>query len=366
EALAQSEAQFRQIANGMPQLAWITQANGQHEWFNARWYEYTGRPRGPEIDLDWVQYLHPDDRDRTLSKWRQVLASGEVFHTEYQCRRHDGEWRWFLASALPLRNADGSIVRWFGTCTDIHDHKNVEEELRQANQELEEFAYVAAHDLQEPLRKVSMYTQLLLSERDSATPETLAEFSGFIQSGVARMQTLIQDLLQYSRTIHHSVEQDSQAADLNQALAEAMAILDHSQDSQLQHSIQADPLPQVRADQGQMTLLFQNLLSNALKYRREEVPPQIRIEAHKDGGDWVVSVRDNGIGFAPEYQTRIFGLFKRLYKDEYPGTGLGLAICKRIVERYQGHIWASSEGEGHGATFQFRLPEVMEPEQRPG
>jgi light-regulated signal transduction histidine kinase (bacteriophytochrome) len=172
------------------------------------------------------------------------------------------------------------------------------------------------------------------------------------------MEALIHDLLTFSRTVHAD-DMPIGTADLSTSLSEALSVLK----SLIQSSgavIHAGSLPTVRADQAQMAHVFQNLVGNALKYRKQEVPAQVDIGAVRDGAQWIISVRDNGIGFEPLYAERIFGLFKRLHKDEYPGTGLGLAICKRIVERYGGRIWA--EGRlGEGATFRFSLPQAERP-----
>ena len=168
------------------------------------------------------------------------------------------------------------------------------------------------------------------------------------------MEALIRDLLTYSQTVHDKGEPGS--ANLQESFREAAVDLQ----SRIQESgavLYVSKLPTVRGDTQQLTHVFQNLLSNAIKYRQADLPVVIHISAERDGGNWVISIRDNGIGFEPEYQERIFGLFRRLHKHEYPGTGLGLAICKRIVERYGGRIWATSELE-KGATFFFSLPAV--------
>jgi light-regulated signal transduction histidine kinase (bacteriophytochrome) len=222
---------------------------------------------------------------------------------------------------------------------------------------LEEFAYVASHDLQEPLRMVNIYTQLILKNPEGEK-EKLAIYSQFVQEGVKRMEALIQDLLAFSRTVH-SEDLPIGNAELSASFTEAMSVL-KSRIDEVGAVIQASTLPAVRGDASQFTHVFQNVLSNALKYRKKDIPPEIQVSATQDGDRWIISVQDNGIGFEPKYAERIFGLFKRLHKDEYAGTGLGLAICKRIVERYGGRMWAESR-LGSGATFYFSLPCAGEP-----
>jgi signal transduction histidine kinase len=243
----------------------------------------------------------------------------------------------------------------------LHERHTIEremqrrnEELTKANRELEEFAYVSSHDLKEPLRMVNIYTQLLL--RDYVIEEKRAQqYAAFINEGVNRMEKLLHDLLTYSRTVYAEGESE-EAADLSKSLLQALATLDGRIEESNAEIVCAE-LPRVTGDESQLAQVFQNLVSNALKYRRSDVPPKITISAELQGGEWVIAVSDNGIGFDPRYAERIFGLFKRLHKDEYPGTGLGLTICQRIVERYGGRIWAEGK-PGAGATFYFALPEA--------
>jgi len=200
---------------------------------------------------------------------------------------------------------------------------------------------------------VNIYTQIILQDL-GGDPAKLGQYAGFVQQGVTRMEALIHDLLTFSRAVH-TEELPIGTADLAESFREALSVLrNRIEDSGC--VITAEFLPQVSGDVSQMAHVFQNLLSNALKYRKQETPPRIHIAARRNGSDWIISVRDNGIGFQPQYAERIFGLFKRLHKDEYPGTGLGLAICKRIVERYGGRIWAEGT-PGVGATFHFSLPD---------
>ena len=200
---------------------------------------------------------------------------------------------------------------------------------------------------------VNIYTQLILK---NIGPEKtkVGPYADFVQQGVTRMEVLIHDLLTFSRTVH-AEELHVGSADLSVSMAEALSVLKNRIEETGATVTLAEPLPTVRGDASQMAHVFQNLLSNALKYRQAEVRPEIHVGAERDGGNWIISVRDNGIGFDPKYAERIFGLFKRLHKEDYPGTGLGLAICKRIVERYGGRIWAEGR-PGAGATFRFSLP----------
>jgi light-regulated signal transduction histidine kinase (bacteriophytochrome) len=310
------------------------------------------------LDLRWLdRVIHPEDRERTLEHWLGAVAGRHRYDIEYRIRAANGTYRWFQTRGVPLRNTHGAIVKWFGTCTDIDDLKKADDALRTANRELEEFAYVASHDLQEPLRMINIYTQLLV-RRHAGDDAQAQHYASIVHRGVNRMETLIQDLLTFSRTIH-TEDSDARQADLAAALAEAISVLQDRIDK-TGALICAPPLPVVYGNAGQLALVFQNLLANALKYQSNGTRPEINIAAHRDGTNWIIAVRDNGIGFEPRYAERIFGLFKRLHTEQYPGTGLGLAICRRIVERYKGRIWAEST-PGSGSTFYFSLPQPEEP-----
>jgi PAS domain S-box-containing protein len=299
----------------------------------------------------------PELSQTALDAFHRVLDSGEPFIASevliaYDSKR-DGtlENHWFNVAYSPLRDFAGQVTGVIAVLADVTAQVMARQELEQANRQLEEFTYVASHDLQEPLRIVTIYAQLMLRQAGEQD-EKLATYSGFVRQGVSRMEALLDDLLTFSRAVHSDTQPDAKA-DLAEALRQAMASLT----GEIEESgavITADPLPVVRGDLEQMTVLFQNLLSNALKYRKKNVTPRIDVQAEQMTGQWVISVRDNGIGFEQQYAKRIFGLFKRLHKEEYPGTGLGLAICQRIVARYGGRIWAESSPNA-GACFRFSL-----------
>lgn len=226
------------------------------------------------------------------------------------------------------------------------------EELARSNAELEQFAYVASHDLQEPLRMVASYTQLLARRYGGKLGTEADEFIGFAVDGAKRMQQLIQDLLSYSR-----VTTKGKALDLMPAEAACNLALGNLQETikDSNAKVCVGPLPEVLADASQLTQLFQNLIGNAVKYRNER-KPEIQVAAKSNRDHWVFSVQDNGIGIEPQYFERIFQMFQRLHtRKDYSGTGIGLAVCRKIVERHGGRIWVESQ-PGQGSTFLFTIP----------
>jgi two-component system CheB/CheR fusion protein len=280
---------------------------------------------------------------------------------------HDDRGRWYLARVLPYRSTEDRIDGIVITFIDIDTRKlsaqalrGSEERLRvsneallRANADLKHFSYAVSHDMQEPLRMVMGYTQLLARDYRDALDARGVEYVDNAVVGARRMETLLSDLREYW-SVDEPRTNELQRVDCNAALDRALALLSQPvADSGAE--ITRDPLPPVLADEYALVLLFQNLVSNAIKYRQQETVPRIRVSAERNGSIWTFSVIDNGIGIEPQALEAIFAPFKRLHGKEYPGTGLGLAMCQKIVERYQGRIWAEST-PGQGSNFHFTLP----------
>jgi signal transduction histidine kinase len=225
-------------------------------------------------------------------------------------------------------------------------------ELSRMNEELRQFAYVASHDLQEPLRTVASYAQLLARRYRGKLDKDADEFIEYMVGGVTRMHTLLNDMLAYSR-VTESKDRPLAPANLNAVVQSAIMNLDLTI-SENHADVHVDALPTVPGDEIQLTQVFQNLISNAIKYKADE-PPRVSITSSEGVDEWVISISDNGIGIDPQYADRIFGIFKRLHGRELPGTGMGLAICKRIIERHNGRIWVEPNSD-QGSKFCFTLP----------
>ncbi|HEX4748671.1 MAG TPA: PAS domain S-box protein [Bryobacteraceae bacterium] len=353
-ALFDNEERFRTLANNISQLAWMADQTGSVVWYNERWFQYTGSTLAELGGEGWRNYLHPEHTERVVARRQQCFDTGEIWEDTFLLRGKDGQFRWFLAKAMPIHNNSGNVVRWFGTATDITEQKQIETALQRSNEDLRQFAYIASHDLQEPLRNVCIYAQMLARSftNGDLTPER-AKYIDVVTSGAKRMEALISDLLAYSRlTGTEDLEMPNVAMEsvLETAMEDLRTVIEESK----ARIIYGD-LPVVRASAAHLAQVMQNLLGNAIKYRKPDAAPEIIVRAEQQVDRWIFSVADNGRGFEPEYGENVFGIFKRLHGQEIPGTGIGLAICKTIVERHGGKIWAEGR-PGVGATFWFTLP----------
>jgi PAS domain S-box-containing protein len=341
-------------------------------WKRMLGYEADELPTRPET---WQELIFPEDLSVVMHHFEQhVQSRGQIpYYNEVRYRHKDGSTVWLICSGRVIEWDDaGNPLRMIGCHIDISDRKAIEAQLQQLNQELnrsnqdlEQFAYIASHDLQEPLRAIISYSQLLAENYGAVLSEPLAQESlSFIIDGGQRMRQLIQDLLAYSRIGSQTL--DRRSVDMNHSLAEILQNL-QVQITESQATITSDHLPILYADRTQLIQLLQNLINNALKFRRV-TPPQIHIgtmilaptvntasQKPSSPEHYVIFVRDNGIGIKPQYLEQIFDIFRRLHtRQQFPGTGIGLAICKKIVERHGGEMWATSEW-GEGSTFFFTL-----------
>lgn len=272
----------------------------------------------------------------------------------------DGQCHMVSVTSSLLKNKAGDPIGIIGLGRDITQRTMIErelekkaEELKRSNEELQRFAYVASHDLQEPLRTVSSFVGLLEREATGNLNEKEMTYLRFIREGSKRMQYLIQDLLEYSRV--ETSAKDFAEVDMNEVVNKALLSLEYSI-KESQAKVTVDELPIIFGDQTQMVQLFQNLMGNAIKFRRPGEPPRLEVSSVTNTKEHIFSVRDNGIGIAPEHANMLFKMFSRLHtNDEYPGTGIGLAIAKKIVERHGGRIWVESDGIS-GSNFSFTIP----------
>jgi PAS domain S-box-containing protein len=361
QLLRESEKRFRgtfeQAAVGIAHVG----PDGTWLRVNQRLCDIVGYGREELLLMTFQDITHPDDLDADLAQVRQVL-DGQIktYTLDKRYRRKDRSEVWIALTVALVRDDAGSPEYFISVVEDITERKRAEEqlhrrteELARSNHDLEQFAYVASHDLQEPLRAVSGSLQLLSRRYEGQLDAKANEFIGHAVDGAIRMDTLIKDLLTYSRV--GRLDDPRQPTSCDEALDSALKNLSAAI-REAGAQVSRSPLPTVRAIAAQLTLLFQNLIGNAIKFRREGTAPNIQVGVEARDGEWCFRVEDNGIGIDPQYFERIFAIFQRLHtRREYPGTGIGLALCRRIVERHGGRIWVESE-PGMGTRFFFTVP----------
>ncbi|HEX3317370.1 MAG TPA: ATP-binding protein [Solirubrobacteraceae bacterium] len=323
---------------------------------NEAWERTLGWTEQELRAVPYAEFIHPDDRERTAAEAMALASPGHATRGfEIRLRRRDGVYRRFRFSAVG--DPDRALIH--AVAKDVTYEGQLEErakELERSNQELERFAYVASHDLSEPLRMISGFASLLESRYGGQLDADADEFIRYIVDSVGRMQELIRDLLRYSRAGRE--EPRSDPVDMGVLVTHVLEGLQTAIDES-GAAIRVEGLPTVRGDASQLQQLVQNLVANALKFTRD-ASPVIRISAERDGTAWRFAVADEGIGIAPQDADSVFQVFRRLHgPDDYPGTGVGLAICRTIVERHGGRIWVEP-GEERGSVFRFTLPAMQQ------
>ena len=378
-------------------MIWTANPKGEVTFFNRRWDEYTGQPLAKSNVVGWSDVVHADDAERLRVQWQLAVTSQpERFSDEFRLRRASaGEYRWMLSTAVPLRDRFGDVSEWVGSIHDIDDQKRqsetlermvrnrtaalVEEieerkrveqqvraiaaELERSNGELEQFAYIASHDLQEPLRKIQAFGDRLRTRYRVDLPEAGKEYVERMLTSASRMRRLIDDLLSFSRVTTQA--RVFRPVDLAKLVNEVIVDLEERLE-QTGAKVIVGELPTIDADATQMSRLFQNLIANGVKFHRTGVQPVVEVRAELIEGPLPgpsdepttacrITVRDNGIGFDEKYLDRIFQVFQRLHgRNAYEGTGVGLAICRKIVERHGAMITARSRIEK--VLFEVILP----------
>ena len=385
QILMKSEEKFRLLADSMPQHVWTSDSLGNINYFNKSVYSYSGLAIEDIEKNGWLQIVHPDDVEENIKVWVDAIITGKDFLLEHRFRRHDGQYRWQLSRAIPQKDEEGNIQMWVGTSTDIQDQKNftnkLEKEVHERTAELEQknkdlinmnielqsFAYISSHDLQEPLRKIQTFASRLSDLDEQNISAKAKTYLGRIEVSAKRMQTLIQDLLTYSRT--NSADRVFVKVSLDEIAEEVIS--DFSERIEESNAvINLNPLGEATVIPFQFRQLLHNLIGNALKFSKKNENPYVEIKANRIRGYEIknpvdypdkmyyhLTISDNGIGFADEFKERIFEVFQRLNTEsEFSGTGIGLAIVKKIVENHKGIIRAYSQKD-KGATFEVYLPE---------
>lgn len=384
QQLLEREEKFRLLADSMPQHVWTSDPEGNLNYFNQSVFDYSGLTPEKIIEDGWLQIVHPDDWEENIKQWNDAVRTGNDFLIEHRFRKYNGEYRWQLSRAIPQKDVDGNIKMWVGSSTDIQEQKmfttelenmvqlrtnELEEkniDLEKINKELQSFVYISSHDLQEPLRKIQTFSSRILETEYNILSDRAKKYFTRMQKSAYRMQNLIQDLIAYSRTNVQEIKFEivdllDVIDDLKEALSEELE--ENKVTFKLHDMCEIEVIPV------QFKQVMHNLISNSIKFSKTNQPIVININCEKIEAKklnlpslsdyenfYHISYSDNGIGFEPEYNEKIFEVFQRLHsKDDYSGTGIGLAIVKKIIENHEGAIIASGN-LNQGASFDIYIP----------
>jgi len=382
QEIANNIAQKKFLAESMPLTVWTTDSNGEVDFVNRQFEMYTGLSYDDALDGGWRKMVHPDDISSLDSLWQESMEYGSDFQQEVRLRLFTGEYHWNILRAKAQKDKSGNVDTWVVTTIDINDQKQqhdilekkVDERTRElvkmnhaleiSNNDLQQFASVASHDLQEPLRKIHLYANLI-NDRHGVHLDGAATYLHKILQSSSRMKSIINNIMSYSKLSAENVE--FQPTDINEMIGELLEDLEISINER-NASVYVSRFPIIDTIPGQIRQVFQNIIGNALKFAKPDVTPQISITAvrvdrmslgaapHPKGDFCCIAIKDNGIGFDARFAESIFLLFHRLHsKDAYEGTGIGLAIAKKIIEKHHGLISAVSK-ENQGSTFTLILP----------
>ena len=359
--LRQTVGKYHMIANALPQMVWGTQPNGDHDYYNQQWYDYTGIAVGSADGEGWRALFHPDDHALATKKWHHSLATGELYELEYRLRNHAGQYRWMLGRAQPVRNAHGAIIRWMGTCTDIHEQKLTKESLQQSDRLKDEFLAMLAHELRNPLAPITTAADLL--SRSTLDEEGVWQLSQVIARQARHMTRLIDDLLDASRVTRGQVSLDKMPVDMNSIAAEALEQIRPLLEAKAHHlDIRLPPEPSmVLGDRLRLVQVLVNVLGNAIRYTASGGRIALEMAAHD--GQLRLCVQDNGIGMSGELIEMAFELFtqgERSSDRSQGGLGIGLALVRSLTHLHGGTVAVHSAGVGLGSRVTILLPSLMQ------
>lgn len=379
EQIAADERRLRQLAESMPQIVWTARPDGFKDYFNRRWYEFTGLPEIYEGEPSWLSALHPDDAPSYLEHWHEALRTGEAHQSAHRLKGRNGVYRWHLGRVVPVHDEAGRIVRWFGSSTDIEDLKQAElhlleqaKALAEADRRKDQFLAMLAHELRNPLAPIRYAVQIL--ESVGSKESYLQHQRGIIERQVGHMSRLLDDLLDVSRISLSKIRLQKEKLDLRVVLDQAVEV-SRPQINEHHHELtylrSAAPL-WLEGDYARLEQILRNLLNNAVKYTPDGGHIQVelsqeRSEQHAETMRAVVRIRDNGIGLSAEMLPRVFEIFTQadqsLYRSQ-GGLGIGLSMVKNLVEMHGGHVQAASAGPGRGSEFTIWLP-MLRPDEIP-
>ncbi|NLE00767.1 MAG: PAS domain S-box protein [Fibrobacter sp.] len=358
-ALRASEERFRTLADNMSQFAWMADPEGWIFWYNKRWYDYTGTTLEQMLESGWKKVHHPDHLERVVKKFKHSCHTGEFWEDTFPLRSKDGEYRWFLSRAVPIRDENGVIVQWFGTNTDITERLEIEKELKHrteelaaANRDLESFSYSVSHDLRNPLALISGFVRFLIEDYSKNLDTEGLNYLRRIDDNAKKMQSLTNDMLTLSRIGRQEIKRID--VNLSTTISNFLEELRSTEPDRVVESLIEDNV-HAYADPRLIHIALENLIRNSWKFTSKKEKTCIEFGTISIDNNTVYFIKDNGVGFDMKFARKIFEPFKRVHSEmEFEGTGVGLSIVKRVIERHGGRIWA--EGDiNEGATFYFTL-----------
>jgi hypothetical protein len=356
---------LRQLADNVPQIIWVARPDGSHEYYNRHWFEFTGLTLEESTQAGWNRLFHPDDIERANEAWAQALRNGSPYDIEFRLKRAaDGEYRWFVGRALPYRNAEGEIVNWFGTCTDIHEQKLAQQKLRgardamrQENRQKDEFLGMISHELRTPLNAVFGWTRLM--QENLLSEEERSEAVNSIMRNAEAQARLIEDVLDITRIVNQKLSLDREILNLVDVIADAIEAIRPSADAKnigIEKALECDDLI-VDADRMRLQQVILNLLTNAVKFTPRG--GSVRLRAARERGSALLEISDTGKGISADLLPHIFERFRQGDSSstrQHGGLGLGLTIAHQLVVLHGGQIEVHSAGEGKGSRFTVLLP----------
>jgi PAS domain S-box-containing protein len=346
EAKQAGEERFRALAESVPQVIWTALADGNLDYVNQKWTDFSGQPFEEALDSGWLNVVFTEDTQRTAIAWMNALSAGTIFENELRLRRTDGHYRWHLCRALPIKDKSGTIIKWFGTFTDIHDQKML-------NEKKDEFIGIASHELKTPLTSIKAYVQLLERQIVGMQNPAANTYIEKTQIYIDRLHHLIADLLDVSRIQAGKLKFNMAEFDFDEFISESVDNIQYTATKKI--IISGEAGCSIRGDRQRLEQVCTNLISNAIKYSPKA--DKVMIHVSKEANEVKVAVTDFGIGIPKENLGRVFDRFYRVdgITHQFQGLGIGLYIAHEIITRHHGRIWAESE-EGRGSTFFFTLP----------
>ena len=351
----EAAAEFRFLTDAIPQIVWRANEKGEVDFLNKNWFDYTRQPATKETFSSWLSAIHPEDRDRVTGAWEEGLQRNSKMETEFRLLDVSTQtYRWHLARNIPMFDKSGQLQKWFGTATDIHDNKLQQQALESTNEELDNFVYVASHDLKTPINNLDGLMKILESRLSEDSKKEAAPIRAMMSKSIEQLKMTVNDLADVSRLQRYTMEEGKQLVNLKELIEDFKHnhhVLMKETGARIEEELK---VPQIHISRHHIRSILDNLLSNALKYRAQGRLLRIKVQSYETASHYVLVVQDNGLGIKPEFHEKIFEMFRRFHK-EAGGTGVGLYIVKRLVDKYHGHIMLDSVPE-RGSNFRIYLP----------